>query len=613
MLDPAGIPVSTAPGWQDKPALASDGTGFFVVWDDQREPPPNNYRHVYGARISNDGSVLDPSGIPIAVDTNEQFEPAIAWNGASYLVSWTDTRSLQTEDVYAARVSASGEVLSEAPIAAGGLNEDGSRLASDGTNTLAVWTTAPISGGPADVYGVLLDADGNPIGSPTPISAAPRDQKYLTVAWAADDYLVAWTDYRNDPEWGDIYGARLSREGAVLDPSGLAVAAAPEFQSLAAVAWDGSNFMAAWGDGRFRNGGDIFAARVTEQGQVLDPNGIVVTFVLNEQRDPAVAWNGSTDLALWSDERNPSDPDVFGARLTPSGSMLDGSGFAVSTATRTQGQPAVAWNGSLYLVAWSDDRNDTPSVEDIYVARVTADGTVLDPDGIQVTSDPGIEGQPAVTWDGAHFLVVWSSSTAEPDVDIDGARIDPDGTVLDPGGFPIAATADNESDPDVVSNGTTSLVVWRRSYELFGARVAQSGAVVDPGGIPIAQTGFLQQQPAVASNGEDFFVVWKDASDIKGARVDASGTVVDPNGIVISGVTGIQSSPDVEWNGMRYLAAWRTIEAGAPISSVGGSESMEACSMVLPASSLRLRARTRLPRRSHGSRVPKSVSPTTEP
>ena len=112
---------------------------------------------------------------------------------------------------------------------------------------------------------------------------------------------------------GDIYGARLSPDGTVLDQGGLAIAAAPEFQSQANVASNGSNFLAAWGDSRGPNAPDVFATRVTEGGQVLDPNGIVVTFFLNEQRDPAVAWNGSTNLALWSDERDPSDPDVFGA------------------------------------------------------------------------------------------------------------------------------------------------------------------------------------------------------------------------------------------------------------------------------------------------------------
>ena len=105
---PAGIPVSTAPDWQYNPALASDGSTFFLVWDDLREPPPNNHIHAYGARITNDGLVLDPNGILIGDPTQNQSDPAIAWNGTSYLVSWTDSRSQVTTDIYGARVSASG-------------------------------------------------------------------------------------------------------------------------------------------------------------------------------------------------------------------------------------------------------------------------------------------------------------------------------------------------------------------------------------------------------------------------------------------------------------------------------------------------------------------------
>src|SRR5438045_4751902 len=79
------IPLSTPPsiiaadGVQSTAAVASDGHDFFAVWLDGR----GGDIAVYGARITADGTLLDPTGIRIASGYNRA---SVVWTGSSYLV-----------------------------------------------------------------------------------------------------------------------------------------------------------------------------------------------------------------------------------------------------------------------------------------------------------------------------------------------------------------------------------------------------------------------------------------------------------------------------------------------------------------------------------------------
>jgi hypothetical protein len=116
---------------------------------------------------------------------------------------------------------------------------------------------------------------------------------------------------------GEVYGARVTEDGSVLDPSGIPIATGPHYQRASAVAFDGANFMVAWTDGT--DPGDIYCARVSPNGTVLDPSGIPVSTAPGDQQAPAITFDGTNFLIVWQDERN-GDADVYGARVTPGGS-----------------------------------------------------------------------------------------------------------------------------------------------------------------------------------------------------------------------------------------------------------------------------------------------------
>jgi hypothetical protein len=117
---------------------------------------------------------------------------------------------------------------------------------------------------------------------------------------------------------------------------------------------------------------------VTPGGLVLDPTGIAITTTAYWLNCPAVAFGGTNSLVVWEDGRNsPDSADIYGARVSQAGIVLDSAGIAISTAAHYQLSPAVVSDGTNSLVAWQDERSD-PDTSDIYGARVTAGGAVLD-------------------------------------------------------------------------------------------------------------------------------------------------------------------------------------------------------------------------------------------
>ncbi|MEZ4648076.1 MAG: T9SS type A sorting domain-containing protein [Candidatus Eisenbacteria bacterium] len=103
-------------------------------------------------------------------------------------------------------------------------------------------------------------------------------------------------------------------------------------------------------------------------------------------------------LVTWHDELSTTNKNVEGRILSLDGTPLTGE-ILICDAPKEQMYPACGFSGSFFTVAWSDMR-ELGQVDqlrgDIYTSRVSLDGTVLDPGGIQVTSGPLPEDLPAV-------------------------------------------------------------------------------------------------------------------------------------------------------------------------------------------------------------------------
>lgn len=173
-------------------------------------------------------------------------------------------------------------------------------------------------------------------------------------------------------------------------------------------AFDGEKtYLLVWSQGNGLWGGeaDIYGARVGSSGAVLDTRPIRISAARDFQKQPAVTWTGDHWLVAWHDLRGGKDYDIYAARVTSEGALLDGEGFPIATGDGDQVMPAVAANGVSSLVVWSDYRAGR---YEIYGAVVTGDASGGEAKLLSVEGDLV---NPAAAWSGDAYLVTGASTT----------------------------------------------------------------------------------------------------------------------------------------------------------------------------------------------------------
>ena len=570
VLDTGGISISFS--YSCGPHLAFDGTNYLVVWEDQRYG--SLYSDIYGARVSQSGVVLDPGGFPISIAGYWQIRPAVAFDGANYLVVWTDGRNGQNPDIYGARVNTAGIVLDTIGILIS--NAPGAQVSPAivyGNNEyLIAWQDS--RNGDADIYacrvtpdGIVLDTAG------IPVDTAVNEQSQPALYFDGTNFLVVWQDYRDGANY-DIYGVRINPAGNILDTAFIPIATGINYETNPAISFGTTNYIVTFTN-EVGSNSDIMGVRINKDGVIIDTSAILIStgIYFYSQIYPVLGFDGQNYLAVWEDERNGNtNGDIFGARITSAGSVLDPTGIPISTAANEQRHPAVIFDGTNYFVVWQDKRINGLNY-DIFGARINTQGIVLDTLGIPISVINNDQKNPAVAFDGTNYFVVWEDNRINQyNYDIYGARVTPDGVLLDTGGIAIAEAQEYQIHPRVIFGRTNYFVVWEDyrndNGEIYGCRVDQNGVVIDTGGIAILPSSNFRCNPAVAFDGNNYLVLWQESRpgtywDIYGARVTQTGMVIDSMGIAISTAPNSQWLPAVSFGGTSYFTAWQDLRNGA--------------------------------------------------
>ena len=436
----------TLPDQGEYPQAAASGTTVLVVWRDLAR------LGVYGARVTSDGNVLDVGGIllyrpPIPDTLNIPF-PHVAGSTNGWMVVWgTGLR----------RVALDGSLPDASPI-----DHRADDVASNGTDWIIVYAdlasdlagrslwTAPVSaGGVVGAPHEVTEAVGNRV-----VHGNPR------IAFGGADYLIAYNDGLFIGDVPDVRGVRVDSTGA-------------------------------------RVGADI---PICVRGQ--------------PQRSPVVAFDGTNYLVAWEDERSvTSPPQIFGARVSTAGAVIDGDPNLALATTPGSHAPSLAFAQGEYFLTWY--YFVPQSHLDVAGIRVGTDGVpfaggpVILSDGSQAASNA------VATSAGTRFLVAYATGS------IKGRRVAIDGTFEDAIPFPVSVNHNLMRESAAAFDGTNYLVSWadQRTQPvgpdaIYAARLSQAGAMLDPEGIRLTEpTTLTERSSTAASNGSGFLVAWLDHSD----------------------------------------------------------------------------------------------------
>jgi hypothetical protein len=524
VLDTAGIAIATGQHALACPGITFDGTNFLVVWDQAIDSATSSIR---GTRVGPGGQVLD-SGFVIGSSSgaNSWYRITATSDGTNSLVVWNDTAL----GLRGALVATDGSIVDTGIALTPAGYHPGHTSLYDGTNFLVAWAYSSSSAGyvmasRVSRAGVPLDTPGVYVSGPL-----PANTENPAVAFDGNRYFVTWDDDRY--YCPNIYGARLTRQMSVLDTTGICISrsqGAANTQHDPSAAFDGNNYLVAWVDNR-NMAGAVYAARVSPGGVNLDPAGIPVCTLASNRGYPSVAFDGTNYLVTWADGRRSDSADIYATRVTIDGSVLDPQGIPLVVGGDAHTFPMSAFNGTNYLLVW-DDLTDSGMCS-IRCARVSPAGQVLDPGDTLCTAWSAWT--PVVAANGANWLVAWHDWRSEMNPGVYGARITSDGQVLDPGGFAIGAADAGEGCAGLASDGSNYLAVWERldanMVDVRGARISTAGVLLDSFLVHPAVDSYATP-PIVRFDGTSYGAVWVDTSwgstwGISGAQISTEGEVI---------------------------------------------------------------------------------------
>jgi hypothetical protein len=202
-----------------------------------------------------------------------------------------------------------------------------------------------------------------------PYESVPR------VTASERDFLVCWTQNSR------LLGARIDPSGELLDPEGIVIREGHcDNPSPAA---HGHDFVVAWDDGA-----SIFAARLDQSGSVLDTVPITVCVSSPMSRCPEICSSENCYLVSW--QTIGFGWDIWAARLSFEGILLDPDPVRICSASNLQYEVSIASRSSRFLMAWEDYRSLDFDIYGEFLGSPDIQETPYDPreHGVEFTGAP---------------------------------------------------------------------------------------------------------------------------------------------------------------------------------------------------------------------------------
>ena len=249
----------------------------------------------------------------------------------------------------------------------------------------------------------------------------------------------------------------------------------------------------------------------------------------------AIATDGDGYLAVWGDTRRGNSIQV--ARLAADGTLLDKAGIRLGDGYFAQ----VIWTGESYVVAWR-------YTEGVWMAKVSRDGVVS---GARLVVEGPGGPDVALATTGRTIAVAMSGGPL--------VLLDLDLSVL--ARVAIGAAPSPQNTLGIAASRNQYLVAFAREAGVLYTQTATDTGARAPSEPLVAAGG--ASGVSVASDGTSYFVVWTTAtSELQGQFVSTENVTVNAAATFASDgpVTGenarVVQSPSVIWSGGEYLVTY---------------------------------------------------------
>jgi hypothetical protein len=531
---PVSAPVSApADQAQGKPAVATDGNVFLVVWQNAAASTA-----IFASRVTREGVVIGDMPTLVA---ETGANPHVAWSGRHFLVAYGTAR-----DFHVTSISSDGERIADQIVGAG------TNIACGRTRCIVGGES--FAGTAALVAYAVIDVDGRPL-SETKVAARLDAGRAAVVDIASNgtNFLLAWQSFNSALTLRQqLFAARINGDESMESPQHLRTIDYGLQQHT--VASDGKGYLIAWtlSDGPLNR---IEAQRFDESGRTSGDLQFAIPPRMLGYALRATATQSGYFLAATS--RYEYEGPLF---YTANGRSMS-QVVAFESERIAESAVSVASIGDRVMIAWPRQPR-TKTDPDIYAAFVEADTHQT---GTTFLISRSAAGQHAAALSVAreNVVTVWAETRmAVPEIRVSAG--DANGTFGEDRRIHASDTA--QVTPAIASNGSEFLVVWSESDatslgRVIAKRVDASGIPIDGSEIVLSRSACaFPATPVVASNGRDFLVAWSECQ-VAGNRQLVVASIHDGFGgepqVIAEGVTSFESG-DIAWNGDDYLIAWTT-------------------------------------------------------
>jgi hypothetical protein len=418
--------ICNATSSQSLPEIISDGSGGYIItWTDYR----SGNGDIYAQKINSNGVVQwTIDGVAICsvagIQTNAQL---ISDGSGGAIITWGDYRSQFNHDIYAQRISSTGNVL---------------------------WTANGVA---------ICDAINN--------QYYPR-----LISDGSGGAIITWQDLRGQVTY-DIFAQKINTSGIVQwQANGVAICNALNNQYNHQLISDGSGgAIITWQDYRSQNNDDVYAQKINTSGVTQwTTDGVAICTALNIQSNPQLISDGSDGAIItWQDLRSGTSTDIYTQRINTSGIVQwTANGVAICSANSSQYYPKLVSDGSSgAIITWQDYRIGYNF--DAYAQRINLNGIVQwTVDGVQVCSAIGDQFSIKIVKDGSNGAIIsWEDERSLNNNDIYAQKINLNGIVqwtID--GVAIGTAQEGQNSPQLVSDGTGGAIITWSDYRDYSSQ-----------------------------------------------------------------------------------------------------------------------------------------------